>query len=51
MQREETLQASGRSVPGQIPPNQRCIIYAIDVLKVPLNAGIPIALGSCKAHK
>jgi hypothetical protein len=48
---EEILQASGRSVPGRFPPNQRQRIYAIDVLKVLLNAGMPIVLGSCKAHK
>ena len=44
---EETLQASGRSVPGRFPPNQRYRVYAIDVSKVlALNSGTPIALGS-----
>ena len=49
--REGTLQASGRSVPGRFPPDQRYTIHAIDILKVLLNDGMPIALGSCKAHK
>jgi len=48
---EETLKVSGRSVPGRFPPNQRYRIYAIDILKVILNDGMPIALGSYKTHK
>jgi hypothetical protein len=48
---EEILQASGKSVSARFPPDQRYRIYAIDVLKAILNDGMPIALGSCKAHK